>query len=62
MRDHHVPNEHHEMELSRVWAVSKLDHSETAGDAPKLFPGDFIFNGNKKLSECFGSFASVVGQ
>lgn len=32
MRDRHVPNEHHEMELSRVWAVSKLDNSETAGE------------------------------
>ena len=52
MRDRPLPNEHHELELSRVGAASRLDNSETAGDASKPFPGDFIFDGNKKLSEC----------
>lgn len=53
MRDRPLLIEHCELELPSLGAASRLDNSKITGDASKPFPGDFIFDGNKKYSECF---------
>lgn len=60
MRDCPLPKEHYELEFSKIGATSTLDNSETDENASKSFPEDFIFDGNKKLSEFVGWFASLV--
>lgn len=44
-----MPNELYELEFPRIGAASRLENSKTVGDASTPLPGDFIFNGKKKV-------------